>query len=390
MPGLLRGMKLPARALAAGLFLACLLAACEVGAPGPITTPIDVASPADLARPSDQGAATVLPIQAIQPPPTYTPFIQATAATTSPPTPRPTSAAGEAAPSPTPPPYAGLFIADLARREYGGGELEIVDTLEVTDEFTRYLITYPSEGLTIYGFMNVPNLGSRFPVVIALHGYIDPAQYNTLDYTTRYADALARAGYFVIHPNMRGFPPSDQGDSAFRVGLAVDILNLIAIIRQQSQDPTRYLRRADADDINLWGHSMGGGVVLRVITVNNSPYIRAAVLYGAMSGDERRNYEKIRQWSAGRVGDFELAASPSLLKAISPIYQLDRIGAAVSIHHGAADTLVPPDWSDDLCQRLQNLQKPVQCHTYAGMPHTFSGASEAHFMERVVAFFNDH
>jgi dienelactone hydrolase len=31
---------------------------------------------------------------------------------------------------------------------------------------------------------------------------IDPAIYNTLDYTTLYADALASAGYIVLHPNL--------------------------------------------------------------------------------------------------------------------------------------------------------------------------------------------
>jgi dienelactone hydrolase len=323
------------------------------------------------------------------PPPTYTPVIPATTNPTT--TPAPTAAASnvQTVPSPTPQPYAGLLIADLVRREYGGGALEIIGTLEINDDFTRYLFTYPSDGLTIYGFMNVPNQGSRFPVAIALHGYVDPEQYDTLDYTTRYADRLAKAGYFVLHPNLRGFPPSDQGEDTFRVGLAVDVLNLIAIIREQSQDPSGYLRRADPEDINLWGHSMGGGVALRVITVNNSPYIRAAVLYGAMSGDERRNYEKIREWSDGQVGELELAASPALLKAISPIYHLDRVTAPVSIHHGSADAVVPPEWSDELCQRLTASQHAVECHAYLGMPHTFYGASEDLFMERVVTFFNN-
>jgi len=53
--------------------------------------------------------------------------------------------------------------------------------------FTRYLIRYPSDGLNIYGFANIPNEAGAYPVVIALHGYIDPALYNTLDYTTHYA-----------------------------------------------------------------------------------------------------------------------------------------------------------------------------------------------------------
>ena len=44
---------------------------------------------------------------------------------------------------------------------------------------------------------------------MALHGYIPASEYKTMDYSTRYADALAKNGYVVLHPNMRDFPPSD-------------------------------------------------------------------------------------------------------------------------------------------------------------------------------------
>ncbi len=293
-------------------------------------------------------------------------------------------------PTPTEPPdpYADYTIEALAARTYGGGTLQIVDTLASNDVFTRYLITYPSDGLTIYGFMNVPNEGDDFPVALVLHGYIDPDAYETVAYTRRYADSLAEAGYFVIHPNFRNYPPSDSGPDFFRTGYAIDVLNLIAIIREQSQDPTGTLRRADAEDINLWGHSMGGGVALRVVTVNNAAYVKTAVLYGAMSGDEQLNYEQIRIWSNGQSGGFELAASPQALQAISPIYHLDRINAAISIHHSDVDDVVPPVWSDDLCQRLQAVGHPVECFTYANQPHTFRGDGDALFMARTVAFFD--
>ena len=74
--------------------------------------------------------------------------------------------------------------------------------------------------------MNVPQGEGPFPVVLVLHGYVDPARYNTLTYTTGYADALARAGYLVIHPNFRNWPPSDSGPEDYRVGQAVDVLHL--------------------------------------------------------------------------------------------------------------------------------------------------------------------
>jgi dienelactone hydrolase len=291
-------------------------------------------------------------------------------------------------PSPTADPYVSLSVEALAARSYGGGDLTIVETLERNEKFARYLIRYPSDGLSITGFMNVPNEGTKFPVAIVLHGYIPPAEYETLAYSVRYADALAEAGYFVIHPNLRNYPPSDSGSDLFRTGMAIDALNLIAIIQEQSLDPLGPLRRAAADDINLWGHSMGGGVALRVVTVNNDEAIKTAVLYGAMSGDEELNYGRILEWSGGRRGDFELTGSQDALEAISPINYLERIEAAISIHHSDGDDVVPLEWSLDLCRRLEEIGKQVECHTYSGAPHTFNGVWDEVFTERFIRFFD--
>ena len=165
-------------------------------------------------------------------------------------------------------------------------------------------------------------------------------------------------------------------------------MNLMAIIREQSRDPLGPLRRADPEAIHLWGHSMGGGVALRVATIINAPYLRAAVLYGAMSGDEVQNYEKILVWSDGRSGSSELAAPPETLRAISPIYHLERITAPISIHHGEGDETVPPDWSADLCARLEAIDHPFECFTYHAAPHTFYGDWEDLFNRRVIEFFD--
>ncbi|HWQ84592.1 MAG TPA: alpha/beta fold hydrolase [Anaerolineales bacterium] len=294
---------------------------------------------------------------------------------TSAPSPTPTS---------TPDPYAPWTIDYLREREYGGGEIEVQETLQVTSYYTRYLISYPSDGLQIYGFANIPTGEGPFPVIIALHGYIEPPLYQTLDYTTGYADTLARAGFLVLHPNLRGYRPSDEGENLFRVGMATDVLNLIALVQTQAGQPG-ILEQADGEAIGLWGHSMGGGISTRVITV--SPAVKAAVLYAAMSGDERQNYEAINSWSYSIRGVEELAVPEEELTRISPIYFLENITAAVSIHHGESDELVPLGWSQDLCERLTLLEKRVECFTYPKMPHTFNGEGEQLFNQRVIEFF---
>lgn len=290
--------------------------------------------------------------------------------------------------TPEPTAYDTLNITTLRERTYGSGEIRIEEVLENRPTFTRYLISYPSDGLTVYGFMNVPKAEGQFPVIIAIHGYVDPLIYNTLDYTTRYADSLVEQGYLVLHPNLRDYWPSDMDntDGLFRVGYAVDVLNLVALVKSTGGQ-VGALEQANPNAIGLWGHSMGGGISLRVITVTQA--VQAAVLYGAMSGNERKNYEKILEWS-GDFGLRELETPDEALVGISPIYHLDWVETPISVHHGLNDESVPYDWSVELCNELFILGKPFECFFYENQPHTFQGSDDALFIERMVAFYDTY
>jgi uncharacterized protein len=330
--------------------------------------------------------ATLTACTPVVQPATITPTFTSTAS----PTPIPTATqTATALPtlSPTPDPYFAYTNDYLRSRAYGGGQIEFVEVLGQNIYFTRYLIRYPSDGLNIYGFANIPNDGEKHPVIIALHGYIDPAAYNTLDYTTHYADALASAGYIVFHPNLRGYLPSDDGDNLFRVGMATDVLNLIALIQTQSGG-SDLLQNADPNSIGLWGHSMGGGITTRVLTVTDD--VKAAVLYGSMSGDEQKNYEAIKQWSGQTRGLAELDVPVEALNRISSMYYFQNITAAVSIHHGMADQLVPLNWSEATCEQLRTIGRNVECLYYEGMPHTFYGQGDEQFIQNTVRFFNQY
>lgn len=366
------------------LLVALLLAGAACGERGtptvqPAVEPTATSStPIPTAAPTATSTTAALIATALPSPTTAPP--------TAPPSATPTPLPPTATPTATPDPYASLTIDALTARAYGGGEVEIVETL-AADGFRRYLIRYPSDSLQIYGFLNVPEEGDRFPVALVLHGYIRPSEYETLAYTTRYADALTAAGYMVFHPNYRNYPPSDDGANPYRIGYAVDVLNLIAIIREQSQDPAGTLRRADAGQVHLMGHSMGGGVAQRVAVVRPD-WIDAVVLYGSMTADESINFNRVRQWTGGRGGEFELAAGPERLAEISPITYFDRLRAPIGIHHGAADDVVPPAWSDDLCAELTARGHPVDCYSYHDMPHTFYGWADDALIARTISLFD--
>jgi len=270
----------------------------------------------------------------------------------------------------------------LRQKQYGQGEIKIEGNLISDTKFTRYQISYPSDGLKIYGFIDVPLASGKFPVVIALHGHINLDVYRTMDYSSRYADLIARSGYIVIHPNLRNYPPSDNGLDQFYSGSADDVLNLIAMVRKQAGQ-SGFLAKADASRIGIWGHSMGGGIALRVITLD--PGIRAAVLYGAVTGDL-----SLRRFGFSGANQVYAQSHPEEIQLISPSSHYGEIQAAVSIHHGLSDTRVPPQWSKDLCSQMTDLGKNVECFFYPDAPHTFSGETEQLFNQRSVDFFSKY
>ena len=377
-------------AVGLGVVLALIVAGCSRPvAPAIETTPVAAApTPAATWTPAPTSTATRTPFPTASPTTTCThtatPTVTAspTPTTTATNTPSPTATA-----TATPHPYAGLTIDDLTARAYGGGEIAIEDVLEITHTFTRTLISYPSDGLTVYGFMNEPAGAGPFPVVLVLHGYIDPARYRTLAYTSRYADALARAGYLTIHPNYRNYPPSDTGPNELRIGFAIDVLNLIALVGEQAGREGPLAQAAPAQ-IGLFGHSMGGGIAQRVMTVN--PDVRAVLLYGSMSGDDKRNFEQVVVISGGERGNEEAGIPTADLLAVSPVYYQDRITAAVSIHHGEADEQVPVEWSVELCRQLGELGLDPECFFYPGRPHTFGGEDDQLLLTRAIDFFGRH
>lgn len=267
-------------------------------------------------------------------------------------------------PARPPHPYS---LESLVNRVYGEGEFNVEYTWERQEEFIRYKVNYSSDDLTIHGFVNIPEGKGPFPVVIALHGYIPASEYETLDYTTRYADSIARKGYIVLHPNLRNFPPSDyvgrRGD--YLSGYTIDVMNMLAHVREMAGQPGIF-EDADLSRIGIWGHSIGGGIALRVIGLVDE--IEAVVLYAAVS-----------QRYTDRAAGFNI---------------VDYAGteAAFSVHHGTDDDVIPFERSQRLCIQLEDAGRDVECYYYEDQPHTFYRQSEvdALFIQRTVEFLQLH
>ena len=285
-------------------------------------------------------------------------------------------------------PYEQYTIDGLRKRTYGGGNVQVLEVMEEKDSFTRYLIRYPSDGLMIYGFANVPKGKGPFPIIIVIHGYGNEAEYQTLDYTTDAADRLTEAGYIVMHPNLRNYPPSDKGDNLFRVGIAVDVLNLISLIKSEAL-PAELSATAAVDQIGLWGHSLGGNVILRVLTVSSD--LKAAVLYASLSGDEFKNSAALTDIGAAEPQlQAELVTAPALLQRISPSSYYGNITTPIQIYHGTNDSVVPFSWAQETCRLLKDAAVMVNCIYYTDEDHTFRSRMSDEFYGSLISFYQTY
>ena len=324
-------------------------------------------------------------------------------------------------PSPTPTIEKLIFpytIEGLREHDFQSGKIHIRSTIDDENQFyASYLIDYPSDGLTITGVMQIPVGEGPFPVIIMNHGFFARSVYHSGDGTNRASPYLAEHGYITIASDYRSWGESDIGESFFYSGLVIDVINLINAIPS--------LKQADPNRIGIWGHSMGGGVTMKVLTilgsqdVNAKTKIKAAVLYSPVSADDA---DIIDRWGMGCFGDiaegeqivgcnssdvipldlprnlqdaYRFAATDAdTLKEISPFYHLDLINAPVQIHYGTEDgkfiSGTPPQWSVKLTQGLRDAGKQVELLQYEGEGHSFIGQPWFDFMARTLRFFDKY
>jgi dipeptidyl aminopeptidase/acylaminoacyl peptidase len=289
-----------------------------------------------------------------------------------------------------------LTIEYLRRQEYPASPLTIEETLPAGSNYRQYLVSYQSEGLTLHAAMTVPEgrkPSGGWPVVIFNHGYIEPSIYSPTERYVEYVDAIARNGYIVLRPDMRGHGNSEgkalgsYGDP----GYTIDVLNALAAIKAYPD--------ADANRIGMWGHSMGGFIVARAMVVSND--IKAGVIW---SGVVAPYEELIAQWGNGAstIAEGELPVpsvlvsgygtpeqNPGFWRALSANSYTGSLSGPVQLHHGTADAEVPVHFSDLYYNDLIAAGQVAEYYLYPGDDHNISASFEI-AMRRSLEFLDMH
>jgi dipeptidyl aminopeptidase/acylaminoacyl peptidase len=294
------------------------------------------------------------------------------------------------------PTLVALAIDAMRQREYPGSDLAIEQTLAAGTNYRRYVASYQSDGLKIFGLLTVPNgpkPATGWPVIIFNHGYIPPTVYRTTERYVAYVDAFARDGYIVFKPDYRGFGSSEGTpvSAYYSPNDTVDVLNAVTSLQRYAA--------ADPNRIGMWGHSMGGNITLRALVID--PRIKVAVIWAGVTATYKDLLENWHPPAADRpppsfgggarqnfLSQFGTPEqNPRFWDSISPMAYLADITAPIQLHHGTGDVEVPLQFSQTLAKDLQAAAKPVELYTYAGADHNIAQDFTL-AMARSVAFFD--
>jgi len=289
----------------------------------------------------------------------------------------------------------------MRRQSFSGSDLVIEQQLDPGRNYSRYVASYKSEGLKIYGLLTVPN-GAKpatgWPIIVFNHGYIPPDQYRTTERYVAYQDAFAASGYITFKSDYRGHGSSEgRATGGYgNVDYTIDVLNVLASLKR--------LKDADPNRIGMWGHSMGGSVTLRAMVASKD--IKAGVIWAGVVASYP---DLLTRWrvtpnattptpppTGGRRWTAELVAlygtpeqNPAFWASISPNSYLKDLSGPIQLHHGTADTSVPYEFSVTLEKQLGEAGQYQELFTYPGDDHNIS-RNLAVALQRSVAFFDKY
>jgi dipeptidyl aminopeptidase/acylaminoacyl peptidase len=246
------------------------------------------------------------------------------------------------------------------------------------------------DGLEIPSYLTIPrgSTGKNLPLIIHPHG--GPWSRDSWGFNTP-VQFLASRGYAVLQPNFRmstGFGRKHFGSGFRQWGLAMqdDLTDAVQwAVKEGVADPER---------ICIFGASYGGYAALMGIIKTPELYKCAINYVGVANLGELFNN---RFWDRSML-DYSLPerlghpeADREMLRANSPINNVEKINRPLFMAYGGRDRNVLPEQGEQLARALDRANKkyewmfkPDEAHGY------FSVENQVEFYSKVETFLRQH
>ncbi|WP_027485874.1 prolyl oligopeptidase family serine peptidase [Rhodanobacter sp. OR87] len=246
-----------------------------------------------------------------------------------------------------------------------------------------------SDGTQLAGFLTMPanSAGKPMPLVLLPHGgpigVADSWGYDP------WSQFLANRGYAVLQVNYRGSGGrgtdfEHSGYKQFGSGIQQDLIDGVNWAIRQGY--------ADARRVCVFGASFGGYSSL-MAPIRAPGMFKCAVDYAGVSDYAIELHRSDTRRSAGGRNYFmqAIGTDDDTIRAISPIYHLDKFNIPVLIIHGKDDPRVPYENATELRAALDKAGKPYEWLVRDKEQHGFySEENNIAFYEALQAFLDRH
>jgi carboxymethylenebutenolidase len=232
----------------------------------------------------------------------------------------------------------------------------------VSEDLSDRMVSYPSDGVTMTGYVVGPKAKGRYPAVIVVQEW-----WGLNEHVKDVARRLAREGYAAIAPDLYsrlGHKVTKDSDEAGKLMQALEQADGLKDLNAT----VTYLQTLDSVDpnrIGVIGFCMGGSYALMLPCTTRE--IKAAVVF------------------YGQVPD--------------PDAPLRNLAAPVLYIYGEDDGWITKADVQRLRDALRKYNKPGEVVTYPGCPHAFFNdtrkevyrpAEAQDAWKRTLAFFQQH
>ncbi|MEH6815171.1 MAG: S9 family peptidase [Pseudoalteromonas distincta] len=245
------------------------------------------------------------------------------------------------------------------------------------------------DGLTIYGYLTVPNSveEKKLPLVVMPHG----GPHGPRDWWGYDADAqlLASRGIAVLKVNFRGsggFGRNFQfaGHKKWGAEIQYDIIDGVKHLIEQGT--------VNKNNICIMGASFGGYSALQSAILEPDMFKCAIGVVGVYDLPLMFEEGDISERDSGqRYLKSALGTDEAQLKKFSPSYNIDKLKAPVLIVHGGEDKRAPIEQAESLISALKKENHPYTYELLKDEGHGFYKAEHrTRYYNQVLSFLDKH
>ncbi|WP_191621835.1 alpha/beta hydrolase family protein [Microbacterium caowuchunii] len=228
------------------------------------------------------------------------------------------------------------------------GTLSIgADVPAVAGEQAR-AVSYESSGATVTGVLRTPSGSGPFPLVVVVHGSVDPESYETGRDMVPEQRALLDAGYALLVTDLRGYAGSDPADATNSLSVdpgygwdtVLDWTMALDVVAALDIGRSGRIPGIDQDAVALLGHSLGGLLAIDAAIIAPG----AADVIVAMAAPATDLGAAMTEWA--EAGSEIASGAAAYGTLFSPQQHFSRATEPLVLVHGTADPVAPLAWAE--------------------------------------------